>query len=93
MFLSYNSMFIYLMVSQHGLHLIRRSSHVIDGFVSTYDQHRFGRPSLSTYAQVKFRILFNYFYYGIFLSYKTKVTGYLRLFCFFVFIYNFWETG
>ena len=93
MFLSHNCMFIYLTVLQHGLHLIRRPSHVVDRFISTYDQHRFRRPSLSTYAQVKFWMLFNYFYYGIFLSYNTKVSGYLRMFRFFVFFNNFWEAG
>ena len=76
---------------QYGLYLIRRPSHVLDRFVSTYDQYRIGRPSLSTYAQVKYWMLFDYFYYGIFLSYKTKVSRYLRLFRFFVSIYNFWE--
>jgi hypothetical protein len=86
MFLSHNCMFTYLTVLQHGIHLIRRPSHVIDRFVSTYDQHRFGRPSLSTYAQVKSWMLFNYFYYGIFLSYKRKGVWVLTIVSFFCFL-------
>lgn len=91
MFLSHNFMFIYLTVLQHSLHLIRRPSYVIDRFVSAYDQHRFGRPSLSTYAQVKsLDVILLFFYYGISLSYKTKCACTYNCF---VFLFSFTTSG
>ena len=92
MFLSQNCLFIYLTVLQHSLHLIWRPSHVIDRFVSTYDQYRFRRPSLSTYAQVNIWMLFNYFYYGIFLSYKTEKVS-KGTYDWFVFLFSFTTSG
>ena len=83
MFLSHNCMFIYLTVIQYSLHLVRRPSHVIDRIVSTHDQHRFRRSSLSTYAQVKSWMLFNYFYHGIFFVLQNEGVWVLTIVSFF----------